>query len=177
MVILFIIVLGVIALALIGRTSIERLKISTDNKTVDQTFNKGMNRVEYESRGKKIVANLFIPEAYKEVGQPVIIPGSMGTASYLLVGTEQALKESFGSTAHGAGRVMSRSAAIRQFRGEQVKKELKEHHIFVKSKSWKGICEEAPQVYKDVDEVVKVSHDAGIGNLVVRVRPLGVIKG
>ena len=118
-----------------------------------------------------------VPEVYKEVGQPVLIPGSMGTASYLLVGTETARKESFGSTAHGAGRVMSRSAAIRQFRGEQVKQELEKRHIFVKSKSWKGICEEAPQVYKDVDEVVKVSDDTGIGKVVARVVPLGVIKG
>ena len=118
-----------------------------------------------------------IPKDYREVGQPVLLPGSMGTASYLLVGTETAMKESFGSTAHGAGRVMSRSAAIRQFRGEQVKQELEKKHIYIKSKSWKGICEEAPQVYKDVDEVVKVSHDAGIGNLVAKVVPLGVIKG
>ena len=117
------------------------------------------------------------PEVYKEVGQPVIIPGSMGTASYLLVGTENALKETFGSTAHGAGRVMSRTKAIKSFRGENVKRELEQHHIFVKAASWKGICEEAPQVYKDIDEVVKVSHEAGLGNLVARVRPMGVIKG
>ena len=117
------------------------------------------------------------PDVYKEVGQPVIIPGSMGTSSYLLVGTQKALEETFGSTAHGAGRVMSRTKAIRSFRGEQIKKELEEHHIYVKAASWKGICEEAPQVYKDIDEVVKVSHEAGIGNLVARVKPIGVVKG
>ncbi|HHE36929.1 MAG TPA: RtcB family protein [Candidatus Woesearchaeota archaeon] len=118
-----------------------------------------------------------VPEVYKGVGQPVLIPGSMGTASYLLVGTEQALKETFGSTAHGAGRVMSRAKAIKSFRGEQVKKELEQHHIYVKAASWKGICEEAPAVYKDIDEVVKVSHEAGIGNLVAKLKPIGVIKG
>ncbi len=117
------------------------------------------------------------PNVYKDVGQPVIIPGSMGTSSYLLVGTQKALEETFGSTAHGAGRVMSRTKAIRSFRGEQIKKELEEHHIYVKAASWKGICEEAPQVYKDIDEVVKVSHEAGIGNLVARVKPIGVVKG
>jgi len=118
-----------------------------------------------------------IPEAYRDIGQPVIIPGSMGTASYLLVGTKKALEASFGSTAHGAGRVMSRTSAIHQFRGEDIKKQLEEKKIFIKAASWKGICEEAPAVYKDIDEVVKVSHEAGIGNLVVKVRPLGVIKG
>lgn len=117
------------------------------------------------------------PEVYKEVGQPVLIPGSMGTASYVLVGTENALKETFGSTAHGAGRVMSRSKAIKSFRSEQIKKELEQHNIYVKAASWKGITEEAPQVYKDIDEVVKVSHEAGIGNLVARLKPLGVVKG
>ncbi|MBN2458893.1 RtcB family protein [Candidatus Woesearchaeota archaeon] len=117
------------------------------------------------------------PEVYKSVGQPVLIPGSMGTASYLLVGTEKALEESFGSTAHGAGRVMSRTEAIRSFRGEQVRKELEEHKIYLKAGSLKGVSEEAPAVYKDIDEVVKVSHEAGIGNLVAKLRPIGVIKG
>jgi len=118
-----------------------------------------------------------VPEVYKEIGQPVIIPGSMGTSSYLLVGTKTALDVSFGSTAHGAGRVMSRTSAIHQFRGEDVKRDLEKQNIFVKAASWKGISEEAPAVYKDIDAVVKVSHDAGIGNLVVKVRPIGVIKG
>jgi tRNA-splicing ligase RtcB (3'-phosphate/5'-hydroxy nucleic acid ligase) len=118
-----------------------------------------------------------IPEVYRKVGQPVIIPGSMGTASYVLVGTKEAVESSFGSTAHGAGRVMSRAAAIRQFRAEDVKKDLEKNRIFIKAASLKGISEEAPEVYKDIDEVVKISHDAGIGNLVVRVRPIGVIKG
>jgi tRNA-splicing ligase RtcB len=117
------------------------------------------------------------PAVYKHVGQPVIIPGSMGTSSYILVGTQTALDESFGSTAHGAGRVMSRSEAIRSFRGEQIKKDLADHKIYLKTGSMKGVAEEAPAVYKDIDEVVKVSHDAGIGNLVAKLRPIGVIKG
>lgn len=118
-----------------------------------------------------------LPDKYKKTGQPILIPGSMGTASYVLAGTERGMKESFGSTAHGAGRVMSRHKAKEQFRGEKVKAELETHNIYVKSASWKGISEEAPQVYKDIDEVVRVSHEAGIGNLVVKVKPVGVIKG
>lgn len=117
-----------------------------------------------------------VPKAYRDVGQPVIIPGSMGTASYILVGVESGA-ETFFSTAHGAGRMMSRMAAKRQFWGETIKKELEGKGIFVKAVSWKGVAEEAPGAYKDIDEVVKVSHDAGIGNLVARVRPLLVVKG
>ena len=118
-----------------------------------------------------------IPEIYRAYGQPVIIPGSMGTASYLLVGTKKAEDVSFGSTAHGAGRVMSRFAAVKKFRSEKITDELEKKGIMVKSASWKGIVEEAPQVYKDIDEVVKVSHEVGIGNLVARMVPLAVIKG
>ena len=118
-----------------------------------------------------------IPKAYQEVGQPVLIPGSMGTASYLLAGTKDALENTFGSTAHGAGRVMSRASANRQFKGEEIKKQLEAKHIYIKAASLKGISEEAPDVYKDIDAVVKVSNDAGIGRLVVKLKPLGVIKG
>ncbi|MBN1792974.1 RtcB family protein [Candidatus Woesearchaeota archaeon] len=118
-----------------------------------------------------------IPEAYREVGQPVLIPGSMGTSSYVLVGTKDALENTFGSTAHGAGRVMSRTAAIRQFRSDEVTEKLEKQRIHIKAASRKGIVEEAPEVYKDIDNVVKVSHEAGIGNLVVKVKPLGVVKG
>jgi len=121
--------------------------------------------------------NPDVPEVYRSVGQPVIIPGSMGTSSYLLVGTEKALEETFGSTAHGAGRVMSRTEALRSFRAEQIKKDLADHSIYLRTGSMKGVAEEAPAVYKDIDEVVKVSHEAGIGNLVAKLRPIGVIKG
>jgi tRNA-splicing ligase RtcB len=101
----------------------------------------------------------------------------MGTASYLLVGTQQALDETFGSTAHGAGRVMSRTEAIRSFRANDIRKQLADNRIYLKAGSMEGVSEEAPAVYKDIDEVVKVSHEAGIGNLVARLRPIGVIKG
>lgn len=119
-----------------------------------------------------------LPAIYRNVGQPVIIPGSMGTASYVLVGTKQAEMVSFGSTAHGAGRVMSRGEALRKFRGEQVRDALAKKGISLRaSGGWKGIAEEAPEVYKDIDEVVRVSHAAGIGNLVAKLKPIGVIKG
>ena len=118
-----------------------------------------------------------LPKVYQETGQPVLIPGSMGTSSYILVGTAEGMKVSFGSTAHGAGRVMSRLAAKKIYEGETVKAKLAEQHIELKARSVRGVGDEAPGVYKDVDEVVKVSHDAKIGNIVVRVKPLGVIKG
>lgn len=118
-----------------------------------------------------------IPEVYRGIGQPVIVPGSMGTASYLLVGTKKAEEISFGSAPHGAGRVASRSAALRQFRGEQVARQLQEKGIEVKATSWKGLAEEAPSVYKDIDEVVRVSHKLEIGKMVARLKPLGVMKG
>jgi tRNA-splicing ligase RtcB len=118
-----------------------------------------------------------IPEIYRAVGQPVLIPGSMGTASYILVGTAEAEELSFGSTAHGAGRVMSRHEAKRRFRGEQIKQELERKGIELRSTSWSGIAEEASQAYKDVDEVVRISHEAGIGQLVAKVVPVGVMKG
>jgi tRNA-splicing ligase RtcB len=118
-----------------------------------------------------------IPEIYRAVGQPVLIPGSMGTASYILVGTSKAEELSFGSTAHGAGRVMSRHEAKRRFRGEKIKEELEQKGIELLSTSWRGVAEEASQAYKDVDEVVRISHEVGIGQLVAKVVPVGVIKG
>ncbi len=118
-----------------------------------------------------------IPPVYRSSGQPVIIPGSMGTASYLLVGTEAAEDLSFSSTAHGAGRVMSRHEALRRFRGEQIRDELLQKGIELRSSSWKGVAEEASAAYKDVEEVVRVSHEVGIGKMVARLAPLGVMKG
>lgn len=110
-------------------------------------------------------------------GQPVLIPGSMGTASYVLVGTEKAMELSFGSTAHGAGRVMSRTKARKGIRAEDVKRSLKEKGIEFEAGSYKGISEESPDVYKDIDEVVRVSDELGIGKLVARLKPIGVVKG
>ncbi len=118
-----------------------------------------------------------LPLIYRETGQPVLIPGSMGTASYLLVGTKKAEEISFSSTAHGAGRVSSRHEALRNIRGEDVRDNLAKKGIEVKAGSWKSIAEEAPEVYKDVDEVVKVCNYVGIAKLVVKLKPIGVIKG
>jgi tRNA-splicing ligase RtcB len=118
-----------------------------------------------------------VPAAYRSVGQPVIIPGSMGTASYLLAGTAEAEELSFGSTAHGAGRVMSRQEALRRFRGERIRDELAGKGIELQCANWKGVAEEASAAYKDVDEVVRVSDAVGLGRLVARVVPIGVMKG
>ncbi len=118
-----------------------------------------------------------IPEDYKDVGQPVLIPGSMGTSSYILTGTRKGMNESFGSTCHGAGRVMSRREATRRFDKKQIEDELEQDSIYVKSASKKGVTEEAPGAYKDVDEVIKVVEKAGIAKPAVQLRPLGVIKG
>jgi tRNA-splicing ligase RtcB len=118
-----------------------------------------------------------VPDAYRSLGQPVLIPGSMGTASYILAGTKEAESLSFGSTAHGAGRLMSRHEATRRFRGEEVKKEMAARGISLRFTGWKGVAEEAAGAYKDVEEVVDVSHRAGLGRLVARVEPIGVMKG
>lgn len=118
-----------------------------------------------------------IPSSYKATGQPVILPGTMGTASYVLVGTESAMKETWGSNPHGAGRVMSRSQILKKVRGEQLKNRLASEGIYVVSESWKTLAEEAPEAYKDISEVVAVCVGAGISKKVARMRPLGVIKG
>ena len=118
-----------------------------------------------------------IPLVYRSVGQPVIIPGSMGTASYILVGTKAAEALSFGSTSHGAGRAMSRHEALKRFKSDHIKNELAKQGIDIQAASLKGVAEEAPGAYKNVDDVVAVSHKAGIGELVAKVVPLGVIKG
>ncbi|MCJ7450201.1 MAG: RtcB family protein [Candidatus Nanohaloarchaeota archaeon QJJ-9] len=118
-----------------------------------------------------------VPDKYRDVGQPIILPGSMGTSSYILKGGEKSLNLSFGSTAHGAGRLMSRTKAKDKYWGEDVQKELKRDKILVKAQSGSTIAEEAPGAYKDVDEVVKVSDQLGIGNKVVRLKPIANIKG
>ncbi|MDI1495701.1 MAG: tRNA-splicing ligase RtcB [Cenarchaeum symbiont of Oopsacas minuta] len=118
-----------------------------------------------------------IPLKYRNVGQPVFIPGSMGTASWILVGKPNSMDLTFGSTAHGAGRTMSRSKARRQYTEEGVKKSLNSSGIFVKSLTREGVVEEAPGAYKDVDHIAKVSHKMGIATKVARLVPIGVIKG
>ena len=118
-----------------------------------------------------------IPKAYSDIGQPVLVPGDMGTGSYLLVGTEKALRETFGSSCHGAGRLMSRTAAKKRVSGLTVQSELRDRGIIVKAASRGVLAEEAPEAYKDVNEVVRVCHEAGISLRVARMRPIGVIKG
>ena len=118
-----------------------------------------------------------IPNIYKNIGQPVLIPGDMGRCSYILVGTETAMKESFGSTCHGAGRVQSRSAAKRSLRGVDVARALAARGITVKTGNMSSLAEEASEAYKDVNEVVEVAHRAGISRKVARATPIGVIKG
>jgi tRNA-splicing ligase RtcB len=120
--------------------------------------------------------NPRLPEDYRAVGQPVLVPGDMGTASYLLVGTTEAAEKSFSSTCHGAGRVMSRTAAKKKARGEDVQRALAQQGITVRG-PWKGLAEEAPHAYKDIDRVVNVVHRAGLARKVARMVPLGVMKG
>lgn len=118
-----------------------------------------------------------LPPRYRDVGQPVLVPGSMGTASWVLVGTPQSMRQTFGSTCHGAGRMLSRAAAKRQVRGEQIKRELEAEGVHVRAGSMAGLAEEAPVAYKDVDRVVEVVDAANIARKVARLRPLAVIKG
>lgn len=118
-----------------------------------------------------------IPSKYRDLGQPVLIPGSMGTASWILLGQPNSMGLSFGSTAHGAGRTMSRSKARRNFTESDVKKSLNDKGIFIKALTRDGVVEETPQAYKDVDAVVNVSHNLGIATKVAKLVPIGVIKG
>ncbi len=118
-----------------------------------------------------------VPEAYRSIGQPVLIPGDMGRCSYVLVGTVGAYEETFGSSCHGAGRVMSRNQATKIARGRNIARELGDAGIFVHAATRATLVEEIPEAYKDVTEVVDIVHHAGIGKKVVQLRPLGVIKG
>ncbi|MFP4058296.1 MAG: RtcB family protein [Candidatus Brocadiia bacterium] len=118
-----------------------------------------------------------VPAPYRHLGQPVIIPGDMGRHSYLLLGTQKAMDEAFGTTCHGAGRMMSRKQATRIAHGRDVARDLAEEGIVVKGRGWKGIAEEQPAAYKDVNDVVDIVHRAGLSRKVARMRPLGVIKG
>jgi len=118
-----------------------------------------------------------IPSKYRDLGQPVLVPGSMGTASWVLLGQPNSMDLSFGSTAHGAGRTMSRSKARRNYSEDDVKKSLNDKGIFIKALTRDGVVEETPQAYKDVDSVVNVSHNLGIATKVAKLVPIGVIKG
>ena len=119
----------------------------------------------------------LVPMDYQHCGQPVLIGGTMGTSSYVLTGTEKGMRETWGSTCHGAGRARSRHAARKDLSFEDVVGQLKERGISIRVASPKLVTEEAPQSYKDVCEVVQTCHDAGISKLCVKLRPIGVIKG
>jgi tRNA-splicing ligase RtcB len=135
---------------------------------------------EHTVDGQKITVCVHrkdVPVTYKDVGQPVLIPGDMGRCSYIAVGTERAMAETFGSTCHGAGRVQSRGAAKRSLRGVDVADELRARGITVKAGRMSSLAEEASQAYKDVTQVVEITHQAGISKKVAMASPMGVIKG
>ena len=140
----------------------ERIKVCVHRKGATRAFGPGSPE---------------LPPEYQAIGQPVLVPGSMGTSSWVLVGTEESMKRSFGSSCHGAGRVMSRHEAKRQVRGETLKKDLEAQGIHVRAGSLSGLAEEAPKAYKDVDRVVQTVCGAGIARKVARLVPLAVIKG
>ena len=148
---------------------VERHKIGGDTRDV-VVHRKGATRAFPQDRKE-------IPQRYRDLGQPVLIPGSMGTASWILLGRPNSMSLSFGSTAHGAGRTMSRSRARRSYTEDGVKQSLSEKGIFVKALTRDGVVEETPQAYKDVDAVVNVSHSLGIATRVAKLVPVGVIKG
>jgi tRNA-splicing ligase RtcB (3'-phosphate/5'-hydroxy nucleic acid ligase) len=140
----------------------ERMKVCVHRKGATRAFGPGSQE---------------IPEEYRPIGQPVLVPGSMGTSSWVLVGTEQSMSRSFGSSCHGAGRVMSRSAAKKAVRGDKLRQELENEGIRVRAGSMAGLAEEAPAAYKDVDAVVETVVGAGIARKVARLVPVAVIKG
>jgi tRNA-splicing ligase RtcB len=118
-----------------------------------------------------------VPPTYRGIGQPVIIPGDMGRASWVLVGQDGSMDQTFGTACHGAGRVMSRTAAVKHAQGRRIDLELKQQGVIARARSWKGLAEEQPAAYKDVSLVVDVVHQAGLAKKVARMRPIGVIKG
>jgi len=118
-----------------------------------------------------------LPETYREVGQPVIIPGDMGRASWVLVGQPGSMAQTFGTCCHGAGRLMSRTSAVKHSQGRRIDQELAARGVLARARSWKGLAEEQPAAYKDVDAVVDVVDRAGLARKVARLRPIGVIKG
>jgi tRNA-splicing ligase RtcB len=118
-----------------------------------------------------------LPPEYAAIGQPVLIPGDMGTASWVLVGQPGSMEQTFGSACHGAGRVLSRTAAARLAQGRRIDRDLRDLGVVAQARSWKGLAEEQPAAYKNVDLVVDVVHRAGLARKVARMRPIGVIKG
>jgi tRNA-splicing ligase RtcB len=118
-----------------------------------------------------------VPSMYRAIGQPVIIPGDMGRASWVMAGREGSMQQTFGTACHGAGRVLSRTAAVKLSQGRRIDQELKDRGVIARAHSWKGLAEEQPDAYKDVNLVVDVVHRAGLASKVARMKPIGVIKG
>lgn len=179
---------------LIRRSFEETLAGVVDNHNVYQIYDIAHNMAkieEHEIDGRRVEVCVHrkgatrafgpgspvLPDIYRDIGQPVLVPGSMGTASWVLVGTEGSMSQTFGSTCHGAGRVMSRSAAKREVQGGELRRKLEERGIRVRAGSLAGLAEEAPQAYKDVDRVIEVVHGAGIARKVARIVPVAVVKG
>jgi len=172
----------------------EIYKNNSEDYEIDLVYDLCHNILKKEEHfidGKKIELNIHrkgatrafppnhpvLPKKYKSIGQPVLIPGTMGSASYLCIGREDSMKLTFGSTAHGSGRIMSRSRAKNAYWGEDVKKGLKKKGILVKAKSQKVIAEEAPGAYKDINQVVEVQTKLNLIERVARMTPIGVVKG
>jgi len=149
-------------------------KLDPDLEIVYDVAHNIAKQEEYDGR-KLLVHRKGATRAFPD--QPVLIPGSMGTASYVLVGTREALNLSFGTTCHGAGRRMSRTRAKKMVRGEQLKKQLEQQGITVAAGSMSGLAEEAPEAYKNIDEVVRVVDSVGIAKAVARLVPIAVVKG
>lgn len=114
---------------------------------------------------------------YQQIGQPVLIPGDMGTASWVLAGRDGSMAQTFGTCCHGAGRRMSRTAAVKSAKGRRIDQELAAQGVIARARSWRGLAEEQPAAYKDVDMVVEVVHKANLATKVARMRPIGVVKG
>jgi tRNA-splicing ligase RtcB len=140
----------------------KQLKVCVHRKGATRAFGPGMSG---------------LPTEYQKTGQPVLVPGSMGTTSWVMVGTETAMQQSWGSCCHGAGRRMSRSEAKHEFRGDHLRQELEKRGITIRAGSLAGLAEEAPSAYKDVNAVVETVVAAGIARKVAHLRPLAVIKG
>jgi tRNA-splicing ligase RtcB len=139
-----------------------RLKVCVHRKGATRAFGPG---------------SAVLPADYRAIGQPVLVPGSMGTASWVLLGTAGSMAQTFGSTCHGAGRALSRTRAKKSVQGSELRRELEAAGIHIRAGSLSGLAEEAPLAYKDVDHVIEVVHGAGIAKKLARLRPLAVIKG
>ena len=179
---------------LIRRSFDHALRGKIDNPGVYQIYDIAHNMAkieEHEVNGKRMTVCVHrkgatrafgpgspvLPDVYRDIGQPVLVPGSMGTASWVLVGTEGSMAQSFGSTCHGAGRMMSRSRAKKEVQGGELRRELEQRGIRIRAGSLAGLAEEAPTAYKDVDRVIEVVHGAGIARKVARLVPVAVVKG